>query len=507
MNSNKYKLMWVLGLFCLFASCKKADGPDMNYYIDKPTALKVTVDKTTIKTSWEYPGNEQSSFVVQVSSAENFATILKTDTVSGDTRSLDFADMGYFSAAYVRIRALSKNIVLHSDFVTEALKPESILKELAKADIAVTTAILKWNAPSSGTLTNVIVIDNESKAETNIQLTSSNLTQQQVALSNLVSAKSYTAVIFAGAERKGVITFTTRDVRMSITINGDPTLYDSIQEAIDAANAGDVITIGGAKYDYGSAAIKIDKSITIRKMAGADMPEITSGNIDLLSTANITLQDIKFIGKSAYNIIATNLVGVANLVVERCEFTGPTAGFIYTAAGGTGATVGLIVRNSFFYRFGYTGGDFIDFRAGKLNKISFTNSTFHDLARDFMRIDNPVAYYDSNDPILFENCTFDRICNSGRFYYLRSPSVVVHFKKSIFSNKKTNTATGVQSGAKVLFTDNNFFGDFNTLWYGSATVTGSSTLDPQYAAFETLNFKIGNPALKALGYGDSRWLQ
>lgn len=512
------KMLLVLMLFTGFAACKKAEGPSMNYYIASPQNLALNAVKTTLHATWEYTGTENSGFLAQVASDANFANILKTDTLAATVHAVDFTNLGYFSEAYVRVRALSSNLILHSTFTKTSIKPESILKTILKSELTATTAILRWNAPSSGTLTSVLILDNLKKTERTIQLSAANVSSQSLSIDGLESAGNYTAVIFAGEDRKGVLTFSAVDLRMSITIEGSTVIYETLHDAIAAAAAGSTINMGGAKYDFSTlGTVDITKAVTIRAVQGGDVPDITVQAFNIVgNVASLKLSGLKITGKSSYTIIATGLTSACSIVVENCEVTGSTAGLVYVAATAAGtANVNFKLDNSICKDFGAAGGDFIDFRAGALSGITVTNSTFYNLARDFFRIDATTAYPIANPPILIENCTFNGICGygsagtQGRFLYVRVAKVtgytMMKINKCIFSNKVRSLANGVNP--TVEFTNNNVSGNFSTEWGGNTVSSGTTTLDPQYTDVAKYNFTIGNATIKAAGLGDPRWLK
>lgn len=516
MKLNTYKILLVLiMLFMAFASCRKAVGPDMNYYIASPQNLTLNAVKTTLHAKWEYTGNDNIGFLAQVATDANFVTILKTDTLDAKVTSVDFTNLGYFSEVFVRVRALSNNIVLNSGFIKTSLKPENILKTILKAELTATSAIIRWNAPSSGTLTSVLIIDNLKKTERTIQLSAQNISSQSLPIDGLESAGNYTAVIFAGEERMGVLTFNAVDLKMSITIEGSSVIYDSIHEAVQAATSGSTINMGGAKYDFNAlGTIDITKSLTIRAAQGGGIPEITSQAFNIVgNVASFKLSGLKLIGKSLYTIVATGLTSSCNITIENCDASNATAGLIYVAATGTLANVNFTVDNSFFHEYGATGGDFIDFRAGVLSGAKVTNSTFCKLARDFFRIESIVSFTASNGPVLIENCTFDNICGvdgtQGRFLYPRIAKVTgvtaMKINKCILTNKARSQTNGVTP--TVEFSNNNVFGASSTDWANGTVSTGTTTLDPQYTDASKFNFTVGNATIKAAGLGDPRWLK
>lgn len=508
------KFTFFILIIALVGACTKAEGPGMNDYILTPTDFKLSAVKTSLVAKWEYEGKDHVGFLTQVSTDANFVNVIKTDTVESESREAVFENMGYFTELFVRVRALSSNIVIHSDFTKGSIKPESILKSPLKAEVTATSAVLRWNEPSAGTLTHVLLIDNIDKTERTIQLSATDISSKSLHVSGLVSAGDYTVVIFAGEERKGVLTFASLDLRMRIYITGSEVTYETLFDAVAAAKENDVINVGGATYDFSSSSkIDVTKSLTIKATDGSEiMPTIKMSSFDLISSATLKLDGIKFeINSSTSQVfVGTNLSGKVNLEIENCQFTGAKTGLIYVANTNTAADISIRVSNSMFYKIGFQGGDFIDFRGGKVGFLTFTNCTFYDLGRDFIRFDSTSKQENSSsEPITFSNCTFDKICNStqGRLVFMRTTSNTL-FNKCIFTNKVVSKANSLGGGATVSFTNNVVFGAFNTEWGAGGVVSSNVvTLDPQYKNASGLDFTVQNGDVKALGYGDFRWLK
>lgn len=537
MKLNTYKMLLLLLVVLAFAACRKAEGPDMNYYLPNPENLTLNAGKTALHATWAYSGNENSGFLVQVAYDANFVTILKTDTVGPEINEADFTGLGYFSEVYVRVRTLSKNIVLHSGFTKASLKPESVFKAILKTELTYTSAILRWNAPSSGTLSSVLIIDNLKKTERTIQLSAQQVSSQSLSVDGLESAGNYTVVIFAGDDRKGVITFNVPDINATVTIEGSPVIYETLQMAINAATSGSIINMGAAKHEYSSAELETvnitGKSLTIRAKPGSTMvPEITMKNFWVKgAVSSLKLSGIKIISTSKLNTTTTNfdynkhiigisyVTGIINVVVENCDLSGAESGLIFTQTPGTAnlpegalnpATINLTVDNCIMHDFGNAGGDFIDFRSGTLDQIKVKNSTFSNGARAFLRNEATAPVVPANS-ITIENCTFYNYCNGGAFLKIASPGSNVLVTKCILMNKLSATNNSIAgAGTVVKLTTNNISGGFATNAQSNPTAannTGITALDPTFADAVKSIFTVGNATVKAAGLGDPRWLK
>lgn len=506
----------------IIAGCKKGQGPDMNYAIPAASNLSITdivPRKATI--TWDYKGTEANLFTVEVSTSSTFAIggqvkMLKFNAEAEKKIALD--SLGSLVTYYVRVQALNGDPMFTSAYTVQKFvsgEIETIFNPIVKADLTASSVLLSWKLPKKGSVTHIDLKTAAGVAVPRVNLTPAQITAQKVLVTGLQQATTYKAIIYEAEENKGEATFNTRDPNEAITVNASSVIYETLQDAIDAAVSGDIINIGNAKYDFsdGSNITITNKSITIKALSSAARPEITSKQLDLIgNVSSLKLSGLKLIGKSSYSIVATGITGASNITVENCEFTGPTAGLIYVAATGTAANVTFNLDNSICHDFGATGGDFIDFRAGTLSGMRVTNSTFYKVARDFFRID-AITYPTGNAPVLVENCTFNNVCGmdgaQGRFMYIRVVKVtgytMMKINKCILTNKYRSTGNGVTP--IVEFNTNNVFGNSSTEWAGGTVSTGTTTLDPQYLDVVNNNFTVGNATIKAAGLGDPRWLK
>ncbi|WP_437919063.1 DUF5123 domain-containing protein [Sphingobacterium sp. LRF_L2] len=533
-------LLRYLAFICFlinFSSCEKAIGPDMNYYIASPENITLEAVQKSLEVSWDYTGIEQVGFLAEVSYVSTFATVVQSDTLGADVRGITFENLGYFAEAYVRVKALSSNLVLHSSFVQASIVPESILKTILKSELTATSAILRWDNPSSGTLTSVLVIDNINNTEREIILSATNLSEQSLLIEDLESAGNYTVVIFAGEDRKGVLTFNAVDLNAAISIEGQTDVYETLQDAVDAAESGDVINIGGAKYDFSSTALEtltiIGKSLTFRANPESEsVPEITIKNFWLKGAiASIKLSGLKILSTSKANTNATNvdynkhLLGISyvtgniDVTVEDCDISGVESGLIFTQSASstnlpegalTPATISLTVTNCLLHDSGNAGGDYIDFRSGAVGNIVYKNNTFWNGARAFLRMD-ATATWVSGSTISIENSTFYNFCNGGIF--LRNAittGVSFVMNNNIVMNKVSNNGNSIGTNGTLKLSNNNISGT------NAANITngvtsgfniGTTALDPEFTSASTGDFTVGNATVRVALQGDPRWLK
>lgn len=519
-------------LFLFSSSCKKLEGPDPKYYVDPPSNLKISTEETTVSVTWDYPeDNRIVNFVAQLSYDKNFATIAKSDTTGSNEHSAAFTNANLVTEYYVRVRAIAKDIVISSNFTTASLKLESIFQPLTRSDIKATSVVLKWNAPVTGSVTKVVLISASGSAMSPVQLKTSEIAAHSVQIDNLNSATQYTALIYDGDERKGVIVFTTRDINERITINGGTTVYETLQDAVNSAVSGDIIYLGGAKYDFSGVTVTIEnKSLTFQPTLNSQtIPEITFKNFDLKGNiSNFKISGLKIIstsklnttGNTDYNkhiIGLTYVTGNINVVIENSDLSGAESGLCFTQSVGASSAPAAVpgsgifnisINNCLLHDFGSSGGDFIDFRSGTIDRILVKNSTVYKAARAFLRTDATAAVPSTSNVISIENSTFNEVC-SGAFITVKSANASVTVNKCILSNKNSTTANTVSgTGVTLKFDGNNISGSNSTIFTSVKTSTANQTaLDPGFASIAGGDFTLGNATLIAAGIGDPRWIK
>lgn len=514
------------------ASCKK-DGPDMNLSIPVPAAITFTdlkAEKATM--NWTYADERARKFVIEVSKNQNYAAPDSFVTTAAEkTVLLDSLESKI--TYYVRMRALADDPLYHSRYATATFvsaEIESIFLPVDRKDIQATSAVLKWSAPKTGSVSKLVIIP-QGGSSSNVTLSAGDISARQTTLTGLQPVTAYRVEIWGGDERKGITTFTTKDPNARITINNNPTNYDLLQDAVNAAVSGDVIKFGPAAYDFSdpaNAVIVIDnKSLTLEAEdpAAAVKPAITMTTFNLKGNiGQLKVSGLKIISKSGntdylkHIFGGTYATGAVNLVLENCDFSGAVAGLFFTQTVGASTApepipgtgnFELSINNCLLHDFGNSGGDFIDFRSGTIVKVHMKNSTIWAAARSFYRVD-ATANAAVGNTMLFENNTFNAVANGAAFIRVAAAGCNVQLTKNIITNKPSSNNNSVSgTGTTLKYTDNNVFGT-NAASITSAVTTGfnigTTNLDPQYTNAAQGNFTVGNATVKTAAVGDPRWL-
>jgi len=508
----KFKRHWIYGVFIILlgiVSCQNLEEFTLNT-IPSPQNARITKVDRNATLAWDAVSDPRvDSYEIQLGSDSEFSVVLKTDTIPSNLLEYTFEDLESEESYAARVRALNPDPLTNSFYASVVFisnEIENIFRLMTDEHIGIGWVNLRWNEPEEGSVTHIILTPTEGGNEIRADLTPEQIANRSARIENLDrNGANYFAEIFDNNILRGETIFTSLDVNASITINDDNTNYRSLQDAINAARSADIINIGNTVYDFSDMGeVQVEnKSLTIRGMSEGDIPELTVHIFNLVgSVPYFKLENLKIIGRSQQIIRFENIVGSSDISITDCDISGASAGLIYASSGST-ATIGFEMENSILHDFGNQGGDFIDYRNGAISKFLVKNSTFYNLARDFIRIDGPVQNVGEN--LRFENCTFDNI-TSNRFIYIRSNTSKTDFVRCLLTNKASNGQNGILT--EVTFTDSNVFGTFSERYaQHTMTVENMTALDPQYENAGAGNYKVNNPEVINARQGDTRWLE
>ena len=204
----------LVGALCLMniVACRKATGPEMNYGIQVVDSLKLSVEGQRVQATWEYSSNKNlNGFLLQIASDAAFTKLVAEDTLASDARGYVTDSAGFLDAYYLRVRSIANDIARNSEYARASIVFENVALAIPAADITANTAILKWNAPSFGSIQSIIVYPDSTEALPNIILSSDEITNRTYELKDLKATTHYNVLLFDGIERKGAFAFTTKD--------------------------------------------------------------------------------------------------------------------------------------------------------------------------------------------------------------------------------------------------------------------------------------------------------
>ncbi len=288
--------------------------------------------------------------------------------------------------------------------------------------------------------------------------------------------------------------------------NGVGTDYSTIQDAINAAQSGDLIVLEPGTYDEDN--FRITEDLTIEGEGGTVI--IDAGNNGIIFTvyngvtlyiSNLVLED----GVNSYKDSDGGAVYInsgGTLYAMNCTFMGNTAsygGAIYNSAAAFTLLNCSFIRNS---ADNGNGGAICDEGDGKASEGSATPNILNDCIFTDNTAGSGGAVYDEDIPLTVENCEFTSnsavyggaICNIGY-----DPDVYdgiqIDVENCDFSD---NTAPNGDGGAicdqyQNLFVTNSNFNDNSASDGGAIYNTGSDETD-NTATIEFSRFNCGNTA-------------
>ena len=168
------------------------------------------------------------------------------------------------------------------------------------------------------------------------------------------------------------------------------------------------------------------------------------------------------------------------------------------------------------------GGDFFDLRKSYAKTVTFSNSTFYNIAqkRDFIRYDDSSESFTDAAPIItVDHCTINNCLNETdgkRLLYVRFVGNSIKWTNNLVTNTKA-VYTNQSKTSTPAYENNYYFGcsnanifaasnpDADPKTYWSGDVNGKNGDDPQYADAANGIFTIGNSNVSKLKVGDPRW--
>ena len=216
----------------------------------------------------------------------------------------------------------------------------------------------------------------------------------------------------------------------------------SLLDAIDAGKKEIVLT--GTAYDFTasealtSGKLSLTAGLTLKGQNTSGLKPQVHGIFDASVVEEaVVLQNIKFNGGGTLSDLFTLNADAAlsKLVIKDCEITDYTGRFVYCNSA-TAVCGPVIISGNLIYggeTAKFTGGDFIDLRAGKASGVKVENNTVYNGIRTFVRID---AAFECG-AVNVDNNTFYNVLtvvskdNNG-IMHVRSTSAVANARQVTF---------------------------------------------------------------------------
>jgi hypothetical protein len=297
----------------------------------------------------------------------------------------------------------------------------------------------------------------------------------------------------------------------------------SVDEFLNALSAGKTaITLKYGTYDFRTAEntsgdITLASGITIMGQSKGASHPVIQGALQLdTGISTLVLKNLCFDGDGALGV-AVNIksaITADKIQIDNCEFKGYTKSVYYNGSGSVSAIGSMSFNNLLVHDLG-TGQGMIDIRGGTIGALIVSNSSFYNGGRDFLRCDKEIASSIAIKNNTFASCSIDagngllwiRSCAADPSKYTVSGNLFLNLTGST-KLAKTGATVPVMSGNFFFNVGESFFADgVSAISQDVATGNGGAILgaDPctNSANFE---LRVTDPAVKAAGAGDPRWL-
>ena len=240
---------------------------------------------------------------------------------------------------------------------------------------------------------------------------------------------------------------------------GDPYKAATVEEVLTAIAAGkEVILLTGSSYDLtaseGAAGgvLTVTTPLTLKGQARNGIkPEVKGGVKLALTGGSFTLEGLSLNGtyvadgadkviSKAIEIDPSTVMGT--LTVKDCDLRG--YGPTLVSNSGESAVGALVISGITVDGCGNSGGDYIDFRKGSVDRISVSGSTFSNSIRTFLRVDAAVVLGGVN----IENNTFYNLCSIDN----KDNNGILHVR----STTGTSPASLASAARRIMVTKNIF---------------------------------------------------
>ena len=393
------------------------------------------------------------------------------------------------------------------------------------ADIADRSVTLSWEAEPGFDVSTIVI------GSITHQITAEEKAAGKATIEGLSPETAYTAYLYYNGKQCGNRSFTTiADLEGAILVREGDDLKAVIEDEELPDNA--VIAVYGGTYllnlsDAGTTgAVKVNKSMTIKGIYPTDQP-IIKGRFEIYNGASLTVKQAVIDGTSngttdqIFNF-KTDGADYGALTVEDCDISGVSQckGLLY---GNVTSTIESITFSKcIIHDIECEGGDFFDIRKSYAKEITFSKSTFYNIAhkRDFIRYDdNSSAFTSPVSVITVDQCTIDNVLNetaSKRLLYVRFAGSSIYWTNNIVSNTKA-VYTNQSKTPQPTYENNYYFncatanifapsvleGEAKVYWNGDTN--GKNGANPQYKDAANGDFTIGNGDVAKLKVGDPRW--
>lgn len=415
------------------SSCEKDD--DLEVGVPKrmftpASEIKATSAETSVFLSWHpslHTSGMDVSYTVEVAADTLFETDVVFTTVT-DTAGVTITDQDIQvrTPYFARVKANANENSAESGWVVSSsfrIRGEQIFLPLGNADITHEGAVLSWRESAGISKIVVTAIDAEGEpvgGGITIDLDEADILNRQKLIIGLESETRYSAEIFAGANSKGTIVFTTTEALEEgvIDLTGITDRPSVLQDTLSQIDAGSIVLLKkGVTYTIDATTL-LDRSVKIMsevtfepgkaKIYFTSNFNLVEGSaIDFIEFDNLEMESDNRNGRYVFNI--GNAATVGKLSFEGCiikEFRGlarlQSAGVFVTD---------FIFNNNVVSGIANYGIINTDNVGARVDNIKLTNSTFYD-------VETVIVSRNGADPsnsILIDKCTFNKALLPSRY--------------------------------------------------------------------------------------------
>ncbi len=418
------KILFVLlTAVLIFTACKKASDLGEAPRIFGPVISgALLVDSNTITASW-LKIDAATAYEVQLS-RDTFRTVdvyLRIDTTRAMFKKLLFNQLYQVQARSIAIDS-TKNSSWSNLGAIKTLT--SILKNPGISDITFNSVRVSWTTKGAPVSSIKILKTSDSSVITTVNLTLSDLINENKVINGLVSDTKYTIFLYSGTDVRGFVDFNTKapfaGVVIDLTgITGRPSVLSDTLPLIPSGST--VLLKRGETYNI-TTTLNLNKSVTI--LSGPDLSTTLQAKIYFtsnFSVANsstidfIDFKDVYLLGAAYGSNYIFNLSSAgASANIGRFSFENCVAeifrGMIRTQGAGGVVIENLVINNCIIDSISGFGVLTMGQTGGKVNNISITNSTFYKIEKII------VSSSGSSNSILMDQCTVNETPISGSYY-------------------------------------------------------------------------------------------
>ncbi len=357
----------------------------------------------------------------------------KTVTESPFTLTGLTADTKYF----LRIKAMSETKAeskwTYLDGYSFTTDTEQIFESVADADIDARQVTLHWEAGAD--VDYIEITDEKGTSVVKYTPTAEEKAAGTATLSGLEPKTDYTATIYKGDVKRGVVKFTTTaevpNADVKYFLKADEVLSSDLLQSLkdEGNNTATIVLPESSSYiaplnedgEFESLVVPDGLSVTFFGMAGGNQPVMSfnglniSGNHDYIKFENIELTGKWEGGSTNYLVNQSKDCNIGTFELSNCFLHDFGNTPFRLQKGGTEVVDNLIFTNCIVYNKPGAGYATVHVDAnsgqGVVNKITFSKTTVVNASKNFIICKNTDL-----ESIRLLDCTFSGIINGGTYF-------------------------------------------------------------------------------------------